>query len=303
MSTSPGPVRRILASVGLALPLVLAGCGSTGSLTPTSSPPAASPAATPTAGPTAAGLLIVLEVTSEGGFINPVSSIAALPTVVVYSDGRILTQGSPPADLPDALLPRVSVRDVGPDGVAEIQGEIAAAGLDRPQTGDPGVAADSGTSVFAVGSEGAVVTTRFAASGPGGPGGPGIPGGGDNPERTAAFALLDRLLDPSDPWGAASAPETVYSPLGYRVFVAPGAPAGDASSTVAWPLAGDLAAFGSPAVPDLGVAGLRSGVVLGGDAAALAPDLDAATSETSFTSGGAAYTLYARPLLPHELPG
>jgi hypothetical protein len=303
MSASPGPVRRVLASAGLALALLIAACSSGGSPTPTSSAPGPSPAATPTPGPTAAGLSIVLEVTSEGGFINPVSSLAALPTVVVYSDGRILTQGPPPADMPDALLPRVSVRDVGLDGVAAIQGEIAAAGLDRPQTGDPGVAADSGTSVFKISSEGAVVTTRFAANGPGGPGGPEIPGGGDNPERTAAFALLDRLLDPGETWGAASAPETVYAPLGYRIFAAPGAPAGDASSTVAWPLAGDLAAFGSPAIPDLGVAGLRSGVVLGADAATLGPALDAATAETSFTSGSASYTLYARPLLPHELPG
>ena len=158
-------------------------------------------------------------------------------------------------------------------------------------------------------ADGAPTITRFAAGGPGGgPGGPGLPGvgGGDNPERTAAFNLLDQLLDTTNTWGAAAAPESTYAPLGYRVFTAPGAPVGDGSTevpAVAWPLATGLADFGTPAVPDRGVTGLRSGVVTGADAQALASAGTSATTSTPFTSGGASFTLWVRVLLPHELPG
>jgi hypothetical protein len=253
---------------------------------------------------------VLLEVTSEGGFINPSASLAALPTVVVYADGRIMTPGTPPSGSIDALITPVSVRDVGATGAAAILAAIQSVGLDKPATGDPGVSADSGTTVFTVTSAaGAPVITRFAASGPGGgPGGPGLPGvgGSDNPERTAAFDLLNQLLDTTDTWGAAGAPETTLSPLGYRVFAAPGAPAGDGSTEVpaiAWPLATSLADFGTPAVPDRGVTGLRSGVVVGADARTLASALATATASTAITSGGASFTLWVRALLPHELPG
>ena len=64
-----------------------------------------------------------------------------------------------------------------------------------------------------------------------------------------------------------------------------------------------LAAFGSPAVPDRGIPGLRMGVVAGADAVTLGAALAQATQLTAFTSGGRAYTLYARPLLPDELGG
>jgi hypothetical protein len=107
-------------------------------------------------------------------------------------------------------------------------------------------------------------------------------------------------------WGAPSAPETPYAPAGYRIFVGPASAQPDASagsSAVAWPLATGLDAFGTPAVPDRGIAGLRQGVALGADAAALAPILKSATTETTFTSAGKSYTLYLRPLLPDEAGG
>jgi hypothetical protein len=42
--------------------------------------------------------------------------------------------------------------------------------------------------------------------------------------------------------------------------------------------------------------------VLGADVATLAPVLSHVTSLTPFTSAGAAFTLYVRPLLPDEVP-
>jgi hypothetical protein len=301
MPTAPSAVRRAILVSSLAIPLVVSACGGTAS----PSPATPSPAPTDTPAPTSAPVAVLLEVTSEGGFINPVVNLAALPTVVVYADGRVMTPGTTPPDAPAPLVQPVSVRDLGPAGAAAVQAAIQSAGLDRPATGDPGIAADAGTTVFAVTIDGSpTVTTRYAAGGPGGPGLPG--GGGGSPGQAAAFDLLNRLLDTTELWGAPSAPASTYAPGGYRIFVAPGAPPADPSTSIpsiAWPLATSLADFGTPAVPDLGVTGLRSGVVLGADTQTLGPILASAPAGAAFTSNGASFTLYARALLPHELPG
>jgi len=308
MQTLSGAARRALV-VSLLVPFAFAACGTASSPAPAtgSSAPSGSPSKTPspTPAPTQAAAVVLLEVTSEGGFINPSASLAALPAVVVYADGRIMTPGTPPATVANPLVQSISLVDVGAAGAAAIRAAITTAGLDKPQVGDPGVVADSGTSVFTATVGGSPVTSRFAANGSGGPGRPGG-GSGDTPERTAAFDLLARLLDPTATWGATAPKTSTYTPVGYRIFVAPGAPAADGTTSVpsvAWPLATSLAAFGTPAVPDRGVTGLRSGVVLGADAQALAPLLATASTATPFTSGGASFTLWVRPLLPHELPG
>jgi hypothetical protein len=67
-----------------------------------------------------------------------------------------------------------------------------------------------------------------------------------------------------------------------------------------WPLQTPLAEFGTPAVPDRGIAGLRSGVVLGDDAKTLGPFLAEANALTPIVSNGKPYTLFVRPLLPDE---
>jgi hypothetical protein len=265
------------------------------------SPASASPADAPSPSPTTAALL--LKVTSEGGFINPAATLAALPTVAVYADGRILTPGPVDAIHPGPLLAPVAVRDVGPSGAAAILAAITRAGLDKPASSGPGIPGDSGSDVFTVVIDGATTTSRFAGARPGHPGGPVASGDG---ERVAALALLDRLLDPSETWGAPAAVDTTYSPAGYRVYVAPGTPQADpqaSQSPVAWPLATPLADFGTPADPDRGIAGLRQGVVLGPDAATLGPILERVSMQTAFTSDGSSYTLFVRPLLPDELGG
>src|SRR4051812_24474190 len=149
--TEPSVTPRRRLAAGLLLPLILVACGGTtaspsasvaasgppasASGSPSTAPsPSNAPSVSPSASPSKAADLI-LEVASEGGFINPTANLAALPTVVVYRDGRILTVGVPPADLTDPLLPRVSVRDVGTTGADAIEAAIVAAGLDKPQTG------------------------------------------------------------------------------------------------------------------------------------------------------------------------
>ena len=290
------------------LTLVVAACGPAPTGAPSVSPstsipgPTIAPSTQPSPSPTPATLL--LKVTNEGGFINPAATLAALPTVAVYADGRILVPGPVDSSLPGGLVAPVLVRTIGPSGSAQVLAAIRQAGLDKPATGDPGVPGDSGTTVFTVIVDGTTTVTHLAGGGPPGPGGPGAKGSGD-PGRAAAFALLDRLLDPTETWGSPPAQETAYVPTGYRIFVAPGAPATDAASPtpVPWPLATPLDTFGTATVPDRGIAGLRQGVALADDAAKLAPLFKTATAATPFTSGGKSYTLFVRPLLPDELGG
>ena len=302
------PIR--LAAVTVLATLIVACSASSGTPAP-SSPPSAlptastapSPSTAPSSSPSQSPAGLLLKVTSEGGFINPAATLAALPIVAVYSDGRIMTPGPVDAIYPGPLLTPIAVRDVGPSGAAAILAAIKQVGLDRPAPAAPAIPGDSGTDVFTVVVDGKTTTSRFAGAQPGHPGGP--VGSGDE-ERVAALALLDRLSDPDETWGAPAATETRYAPAGYRVYVAPGAPQADpqaSQSPVAWPLSTPLSGFGTPAVPDRGIAGLRQGVVLGADAATLGPILERASTLTAFSSDGSSYTIYARPLLPDEAAG
>jgi hypothetical protein len=301
-----GPLAVIL-STGAIVIACSAGPGPAGS-PPSGGPASPGPSAVAPSPSSAAGELL-LKVTSEGGFINPVATLNALPLVEVYSDGRILEPGPVPAIAPGPLLPNVIVRSVGADGAGQIAAAIRAAGLDQEAANGPGIPGDSGTDVFTVTLDGKTTVTRISGngSGVGRPGGgPGVGGSGASaaPGGAAALELLGRLLDPNETWGAASGPESPYLPEGYRVFAAPGAPQTDPALTqqpVAWPLSKGLASFGTPATPDRGVAGLRQGAVVGADANLLGPILERATQATGFTSDGGTWTLYVRPLLPDEL--
>ncbi len=291
-------------------------------------PPAASPSASGVAGPDATpapsaadGPGLLLEVESQGGFINPAASLSALPLVVVDDDGRIYTP-APPATGDQPLIPGVEVRDVGLPGVEAIISAVRAAGLDQAHDTD-GVVADTGAIVFSVMNDGVATVSRFAradggSSGAGGvgghPGEPGMPGQSGGPDQlsggaatpdptaAAAFALLAGLTDPKQPWGPSAGMPVAYLPGAYRVYAAPD------STTVgteldpppAWPLAVSLATFGVPAASDFGIAGLRSGIVAGSDATTLAAGLRAVVEGTAISSAGRSWQVWIRPLLPGE---
>lgn len=284
---------------------------------PSGAPPSEVPAsASPS--PTEAGLLV--EVTTEGGFIGPAAHIGSLPMVWVTDDGRILTPAPMTMQFPGRLVPAVTVRDVGPVGADAIRKAIAEAGLDTADYLDPSPGMpDVGQWLITVRVDGRTVTSRFNGLEAGGIKGAtgGLPGapspasagaaaasGSSDAKKAAAAALVDRLTNPAETWGAATPPtESRFVPTGYRIWVSPGSPQADptlAREPIAWPLAMPLARFGTPASPDLGIAGLRVGTVTGAEAMTLAPILEKATSITPFTSAGSSFTLRVRPLLPGE---
>ena len=124
----------------------------------------------------------------------------------------------------------------------------------------------------------------------------------DDQVRAAAADLLTRLMG-SDTFGGTAGAEGPYEPLGFQLFVSPGAPApADADlgrPPLSWPLATPLASFGRS--DELGGSGARVGVVVGAEAAALGPILASASEITPFTSGGQSWTIVVKPLLPDEV--
>ena len=260
---------------------------------PTATPPAPTPAPSsmPTLPPTQTppGVSLLLEVTNEGGFIAPSAHLGEVPAVVVGTDGTIYTVD--PNATSQTLIPAVVVRDVGTSGAAQILAAMRAAGLDQSSSsGGPGNP-DAGVTVFTAEIDGQEIVNRISQ---GAPGGPGHPGGSPEP----AIDLLNRLLDPTETWGASNVSNAAFTPTAYKVYVAPAAATG---TTAEWPLAAPLAQFGSPAQPNFGVTDLRAGVVFGDDAATLSGALGDADAGTLVTSAGQTFQVWIRPLLPPEL--
>src|SRR4051794_29242456 len=90
--------------------------------------------------------------------------------------------------------------------------------------------------------------------------GPGDAGGSPNP----AADLLTRLPDPAETLGTADVQAAPFIPTAYNVYAAP--TTGGQGTSVSWPLAVSLADFGTPATPEFGVTGLRTGAFTGDDA-------------------------------------
>ncbi len=90
------------------------------------------------------------------------------------------------------------------------------------------------------------------------------------------------------------------------MFTAPATPdasASGASTAPSWPLATPLASFGSPAAANLGVDGLRSGIVTGAEATALSAALQGLPAGGPLESDGQPWSIWVQPLFPDELPG
>ena len=257
-------------------------------VTPTQPVPVPTPSPTEQPSPTPGGATLLLEVTTEGGFISPSAHLGQLPDVVVDTDGNIYT--ADPNSAGGALIPLAVVRSVGVGGAAQILAAVKAAGLDQANDngGGPGNP-DAGVTVVTVEIDGQEIVNRLSGGSPGHPGASPAP----------ALELVQRLEDPTETWGATNVTATPFVPTAYKIYEAPNT--SGAASSIDWPLTTSLADFGTAATPDLGITGLRTGVVFGADATSLASAAAGATSDTVFVSGNQQYQLWIRPLLPPEL--
>ena len=299
----------------LLLPLLAiafaAACGS--SVTPSPSPssvptPTKTPSPSPTGTPTPPAVTYTSARSSaidrgheRRRLYQPTAHLGELPQVVVETDGKIYWPDFNNGGATQPIIQPIAMRDVGAAGAEQILAAIQAAGLDQDGL-NCGISADTGASVFTVEIDGIEYVSRFAGGGPGGPGNPGAsPAASSDPCTTVQAAALDlvaRLVDPTETFGADSAPVTRLSPTAYRLWVAP---VDTTLASVAWPLSTPLATFGTPATPDFGVTGLRSGIVLGADAQTLRSALEQVQPGAGFTSDGTRYQFWIRALFPYEV--
>jgi hypothetical protein len=249
--------------------------------------PTPTPAHTPAPTASAAVATLLLEITQEGGFIAPSAHLGQLPQIEVDTEGNIYTPD--PNQASQLLIPHVVVRDVGAEGARRILTAMKAAGLDTQTS--TGVAGDAGVTVFTAEIDGQEVVTRIAQEGPPGPGHPGA-----SPQP--AIDLLNRLLDPTQTWGAGTVANVSYDPTAYRVYVVRTVTDGTARS---WPLATPIDQFGRPSVPDFGESGLRVGIVTGDDAVKIAQAFGNAGPESYVQDEQGLSQIWITPLLPPEI--
>lgn len=310
MRRTPPPPAPVCAAA-LAATLLLAGCGQ-------GTPPAATTATAPS--PTSNDRAStpeapVLRVEDVGGFTTASASLARVPAVSVYADGRVITAapvatssgGAPPA------LPVLVVHDVGPGGVDRLVGLARDAGVGTDALlGRPGIA-DATTTRFTVQIDGAEATTEAYALreitgsteqevGAPGPDAGFIPGDGLSSDLTPAqqdarqhlVELRDALVDVEATLGGDAGPSAPYQPSALAVLAVPLVPgtAGE-QQPLPWP---------GPALPGAPLGASEATCVVAQGAAlgrALTAAGDADVTRL-WSSGGSSWTLTFRPLLPDE---
>lgn len=242
---------------------------------------------------------LVLRWGYEGGFTPPEFQLTNLPSFSLYGDGTVVRPGPQIEIYPGPALPALESFVVDPAGVQAIIGEALSAGLDTVEDltdlGTVGIA-DAADTVFTIRAGGVDRTVRVYALSEMG----GRPPGMDDDEyraRTALAALVDRLnsLERWLPEGSVSA-GTSYEPDGSRVYISEYRADADLPQLeVAWPLPAPLGEAGA----DAG-AGFRCLAVTGDDWSELRTAAVNANQQTPWMSGGDAYALAFRPLLPDE---
>lgn len=278
----------------LLVSLSLAACvGSVGAVNPTPSPSANPDPVNPDS-PT-------FRVSWEGGFVTPEMLLGRLPIVVVYADGRVITQGPVPAIYPGPLMPNLQERTLSRAALARLIELARDKNLLRTVHYDhPGIS-DAPDTVLEVELDGeshrvsAYALAEAALDQPG--------SGLDQAEidgRAALREFIDALT--GIPASDFVDEEHPYAFEGMRIYagravVVPDSELPGEQPAVDWPLE-DLATAGD-AVENSPLE-VRCLVVDGEDLAEVRPLLQAANSLQTFRSGDELYSLIVVPLYPGE---
>jgi hypothetical protein len=294
---APSPVRwRLLLGIAAVLGILLGACAGGGS---SPSGDIVHPG----------GDVLILRISTEGGFIAPGALFSQLPGLSVFGDGRVIVPGAVEELFPGPALPPLQVRRLSEVGIQAVLREVAATGLftgSRRFDGARNVVADAGTTVFLLHADGRDVTVAVYGLGtldPSNP--PQRIGGGELAAHRALMRVSERLgaLDGWLPAGAwLDAAWQPYTPDAFRLLVRnadtdPPDQSGIGNQLVPWPIGANPATFGQPSTRP---AGSRCGVVTGADAATWLRVLRQANQLTRFTAAPHRYEVTPRPLLPDE---
>jgi hypothetical protein len=279
------PPRPVLAALALGLLAApLAACGGDDDPVVTDAETTTTTTAGPaTPGEPAAGAGAVIEIVDEGGFVPPSQQFVTVPRLLVTADGRVVTAGVTTAIFPGPLVPVLTQRTIGEDGVASLidladrAGLLADVDYSRPDD-----IMDAPDTVVRITVDGTTYEHRAYALGL----------SGDGTERDAARAALAWFVaDATDAvtGGAGLGAEEPYVADAYLVRATPADPAefhdGLAPTVVDWPA-------------DVPVRLADAADCAEVPAAALDPLVADATQLTYFAEGGTTYELAVMPRLP-----
>jgi hypothetical protein len=230
---------------------------------------------------------LVLQVVRAGGFLPAGAAFRSVPSVSLYADGRVVTEGPQIEVWPAPALPSVQVGRLPADEVRRLVAagrEVVDAGADY---GQPPVADAPTTAVVVADGDQRSVAAAVALEELSGDLAP-PDGGGLTAEQRAARERLSALVREVQD-AAAQAPSDTYDAAALAVLAEP---YGDAVATepppseLAWP--GPALAAGSCVV------------VTGAEADEVRQAASSASVETRWTADGQVLRLALRPLLPHE---
>jgi hypothetical protein len=264
----------------LALSLIVAACsGAAPSPTPSPTPPDPD--------------RLLFRVVTAGGLMPAGGMLNDMPSLSLYADGRLISQGAQIAIFPGPALPAVQVQRVSPQGIGRIIAAAQAAGLAGPDRTLPDDhLADAPTTSFILDVDG---NSRHVTDVV------GLYESQDtSPQRQALRTFADQLTNVGEWLGSDAEPEAkpyAWQELRLGVSATDPQQAGDPEfiNFQDWPLEEPLATFGEP----WGL-GIRCGVVSGEDSAQVTAALASANQMTHWRSGGKTFSLIVRPLLPDE---
>ncbi|MDQ7903051.1 hypothetical protein RB614_00765 [Phytohabitans sp. ZYX-F-186] len=240
---------------------------------------------------------VALRIAYTGGFTTPGDSVARLPIVTIYGDGRAIVQGPQPAIYPGPALPNLQVIKISSADVDKLVERATDAGVGTAgDLGRPPVA-DAPSTRFTVDTTGGPATTEVYALNETADTGTGL-----TADQVAARAKLRDLVtavsDLHGTLGVASGSEQPYQAVTLAAiaspYVTPEPAAGLKQPEVAWP---------GPALPGTSIGnGLDTGcvTVTGADTGKVLSAADKANAATPWTSEGRKWTVIVRPLLPDE---
>jgi hypothetical protein len=239
---------------------------------------------------------LVLRWEYTGGFVAPESILGRIPSLSLYGDGRLVTEGPQIEIYPGPALPNLRSQTISEDGIQAILAAARDAGLMDGDANYPyPCIADAPDTRFTVTAEGKTSVVSATALG----GAEGTCPGADLEARRELFDFWSKLGNWSTwlPEGSVGAEEP-YTARAFRIYVQPYV-ATDPSleqRPIEWP-GPTLSSVDDPV--DM-LRGVRCGVV---DGDALPAVIDAATKAnqlTPWTSDGKDFAVVFRPLLPDE---
>jgi hypothetical protein len=261
---------------------------------------AAAPSGTPADKPTDPNQ-VIFRVRWDGGFVTPEMMLGRLPIIVVYADGRVITQGPQIAIYPGPLMPNLQERTLSADALARLIELARDKDLLKTIHYDfPGIA-DAADTVLEINVDGKSYRVSAYAlaeagvdTGNGGLDAVSIEG------RAALREFIDALTGlPASDFVDEEHPYVIEGLRIYagRAVIVPNSELPGEQPAIDWPLA-DLATAGD-AVEHSPI-DVRCQVVDGDDLATVLSLLDGANTLSTFRSEGELYSFTVRPLLPGE---